>query len=134
MKNELPEGIKTISLSEIKEKLKDDRKPTYNITFKTEDDFARANYLIDVGIEFESIVKRLDKGEPTDGLLSELTERVREHVSMDSSEKTECSYCSVTLSDLTPASPRRKYKYCPMCGEELNWEYLNSKNRKEQII
>ena len=32
-----------------------------------------------------------------------------------------CHYCnSIKIS--TPASPRHKYKYCPMCGRELEVE------------
>jgi len=29
--------------------------------------------------------------------------------------KEECEYCK-SINDSTPASPKRKYKYCPMCG------------------
>ena len=39
-----------------------------------------------------------------------------------------CSYCLGIYSS-TPASPKRKYKYCPMCGTKLDFNTKrNSKN------
>lgn len=33
--------------------------------------------------------------------------------------KEECEYC-VDIENATPKSPRRRYKYCPMCGRKRN--------------
>ena len=30
-----------------------------------------------------------------------------------------CGYCWDLTCNLTKASPRNKYKYCPMCGERI---------------
>lgn len=30
-----------------------------------------------------------------------------------------CDYCKILKYKLTPASPRKQYKFCPMCGECL---------------
>lgn len=32
-----------------------------------------------------------------------------------------CNYCE-EIKNATPASPRKKYNYCPMCGRKLNLE------------
>lgn len=31
-----------------------------------------------------------------------------------------CEYC-IDIYNTTPASPRRRYKYCPMCGRRLDF-------------
>ena len=32
-----------------------------------------------------------------------------------------CTYC-LSIYTATSASPRKKYKYCPMCGRELDFD------------
>ncbi|WP_341877612.1 hypothetical protein [Defluviitalea saccharophila] len=41
-------------------------------------------------------------------LATEEKERIR---------KQYCDYC-ISIEEATPKSPRRKYKYCPMCGRK----------------
>ena len=46
----------------------------------------------------------------------------------------ECEYC-IDIYNTTTASPRRKYKYCPMCGKELDrskikeWRFEYGQNK-----
>ena len=44
-----------------------------------------------------------------------------------------CPYC-LGIEQATPASPRKKYIYCPMCGIDLRSHYLGSAHSYDLIM
>ncbi|SCG82715.1 hypothetical protein DW1_1142 [Proteiniborus sp. DW1] len=43
-----------------------------------------------------------------------------------------CKYC-MSIYTSTPASPKRKYKFCPMCGEKLDFSRKVYKLKLEEV-
>lgn len=45
--------------------------------------------------------------------------------------KKYCYYC-LDIYNSTPASPRRNYKYCPMCGVKLDFNLIIPADREKK--
>lgn len=77
------------------------------------DDWKRAIWRI------EKLEKMIDyfysSKTPYDGTVVDLCRGEIERIKIE--HLSNCSYCE-SIEKSTPASPRRKYKYCPMCGRE----------------
>lgn len=44
-----------------------------------------------------------------------------------------CDYC-IGIYRNTPSSPKRKYKYCPMCGRKLDLDSKSGNRGADEFI
>jgi formamidopyrimidine-DNA glycosylase len=52
-----------------------------------------------------------------DYMAKDASEAIYELIGMINRDGLDCEYCK-SIDESTSKSPRRKYKYCPMCGKE----------------
>lgn len=52
-----------------------------------------------------------------DYMAKDASEAIYELIGLLNRDGLDCEYCK-SIDESTPKSPRRKYKYCPMCGKE----------------
>ena len=67
-------------------------------------------------------------GSPYDGMIAVLCRNEIEGIKIEHSSS--CSYCE-DIEKATSASPRRRYRYCPMCGRERE-NYLCCKYKEAE--